>query len=107
MLVKKELLTIPVGEPPEGEWKGQEAVAVTISKLPRSGRVLSIDIFQREDRRLLCRFFSDAKAYIVFFPAGPYRNGIMPQIIRSMRRIVLFKQSTGKKDGRRRCRGKR
>ena len=74
MLVKKELLTIPVGEPPEGEWKGQEAVAVTISKLPRSGRVLSIDIFQREDRRLLCRFFSDAKAYIVFFPAGPYRE---------------------------------
>lgn len=74
MLVKKELLSIPVGEPPEGEWKEQVASAVTISKLPRSGRILSIDIFQREDRRLLCRFFTDAKAYIVFFPAGPYQK---------------------------------
>ena len=54
MLVKKELLTIPVREPPEGKWKEQKVAAVTISKLPRSGRVLSIDIFQREDRRLLC-----------------------------------------------------
>lgn len=72
-MVKKELLSIPVGDPPEGEWK-EQAAAVTISKLPRSGRILSIDVFQKEGRRLLCRFFSDAKAYIIFFPAGPYRE---------------------------------
>ncbi len=74
MLVKKELLSIPVGEPPEGEWKEQEASVVAISRLPRSGRILSIDIFRREERRLFCRFFTDAKAYIVFFPAGPHQK---------------------------------
>ena len=57
MLVKKELLTIPVREPPEGKWKEQKVAAVTISKLPRSGRVLSVTLPVLQRRKSIYYLF--------------------------------------------------
>lgn len=68
MLVKKELSTLqPLPIPKIKRPKTQEkcyVVAVDIVQLPRSGEVMVADFYERGDKTLKMRFFSDAKNFI-------------------------------------------
>lgn len=68
MLVKKELLTLPLLPIPKiKQPKSQNRrfiVAADIVKLPRSGEILVADFYERASKTLKTRFFSDAKNFI-------------------------------------------
>ena len=70
MLVKKELAEIPLLKFPrinkeELRQRGY-AAAAGVRELKRSGRVLTVDIFDAGTRALKLRFFSDGTGYIVW-----------------------------------------
>jgi len=68
MLVKKELLTLPLLPIPKIKQPRSQTrrfiVAVDIVKLPRSGEILVADFYERAGKTLKMRFFSDAKNFI-------------------------------------------
>lgn len=68
MLIKKELLTVPLLPMPKvpksekcGYYYTDNAAVV---ELPRSGQILFVDIYRVRDKALICRFCSDGKNYI-------------------------------------------
>lgn len=74
MLVKKELLTIPVLPKPKGKWANRYMPAAQIVKLPKSGRILAVDYYCKKD--LFARFFCDGKNYAVYSAEkGVWKNG--------------------------------
>ncbi len=64
MLVKKELMTVPIQSCPKEFRKQNYFAAAQIATLPKSGRILTVDFFQKGS--LLSRFYSDGKNYIVW-----------------------------------------
>lgn len=74
MLIKKELLSIPLRPKPDGKWKQTYIPAAQIVELPRSGRILAVDYYTRKD--LFARFFCDGRNYSVFdAKKGVWRKG--------------------------------
>ena len=64
MLYKKELADIPVGKIPEIDAAGREFVATAqVVELKRSGMILVVDFFNKKEKRLSYRFFTDGKNY--------------------------------------------
>lgn len=68
MLVKKELLTVPVlpAFKPKGKTSKECTAAAQIVDLPKSGRILAVDYYRKKD--LISRFFCDKKNFTVFEP---------------------------------------
>lgn len=64
MLVKKELMTVPIQSCPKEFRKQNYFAAAQIATLPKSGRILTVDFFQKG--KLLSRFYCDGKNYIVW-----------------------------------------
>ncbi len=64
MLVKKELMTVPIQSCPKEFRKQNYFAAAQIATLPKSGGILTVDFFQKGN--LLSRFYSDGKNYIVW-----------------------------------------
>lgn len=68
MLIKKELLTVPllpmlkVPKSEKRDYYYTDSAAVL--ELPRSGRILFVDIYRIRDKVLICRFCSDGKNYL-------------------------------------------
>lgn len=77
MLVKKELLTMPVCTyPAVKEKKGRHydyAAGASQVRFPNSGKILCADLFK--DGKLVLRFFSDGKSYIGYNPDDQSWNG--------------------------------
>jgi len=68
MLVKKELLSVPIGDCPRCKSGTDFAVTAQVANLPRSGEVLVADFFEK--KQIHARFFYDRKNYTVFFAAS-------------------------------------
>ena len=69
MLVKKELLSVPVLPAPalpkkKGVRQSDYIPAAQIVELPKSGKILAVDYYHQE--ALFCRFFCDGKNSIVY-----------------------------------------
>lgn len=68
MLIKKELLTVPllpINKVPKTEKRNYYYTdSAAIVDLPRSGRILLVDIYRIRDEALICRFCSDGKNYL-------------------------------------------
>lgn len=68
MLIKKELLTVPLlpmPQVPKSENRGYYYTdTAAVVDLPRSGQILFVDIYRVRDEVLICRFCSDGKNYI-------------------------------------------
>lgn len=68
MLIKKELLTVPllpIRKVPKEEKCGYYYTdSAAVVELPRSGRILFVDIYRVRDKTLICRFCSDGKNYL-------------------------------------------
>lgn len=68
MLIKKELLTVPLlpmlSVPKSKKRSYYYTDSVAVVELPRSGRILIVDIFRVRDKVLICRFCSDGKNYL-------------------------------------------
>ena len=67
MLVKKELLSVPVLPAPalpkkRGSRQCDYIPAAQIVELPRSGKILAVDYYNQKS--LFCRFFCDKEKYI-------------------------------------------
>lgn len=74
MLVKKELLTIPVLPKPKGKWANRYVPAAQIVELPKSGRILAVDYYR--EKELFARFFCDGTNYTVYSAEKSiWRNG--------------------------------
>jgi DNA-directed RNA polymerase subunit RPC12/RpoP len=72
MLIKKELSTIPIQPAPKLKGKSQAEVyvaAASVAELPKSGKILAVDIYTKKDRSLVVRFFADGKNYTTFHSA--------------------------------------
>lgn len=63
MLYKKELSAIPIGEMPEIKTTYGHIATAQVVELKRSGRILVVDFFKREDKSLASRFCTDGKNY--------------------------------------------
>ena len=63
MLVKKILETLPLTPGPKPPKKVEFTAGAAVHDLPRCGKVLAADVYNRK-RQLLYRFFSDGKNYI-------------------------------------------
>lgn len=69
MLIKKEVSTIPIQPAPKIKGKRKDEVYVAAASavdLPRSGKVLAVDIYSKKDSTLVARFFADGNNYIVY-----------------------------------------
>lgn len=66
MLVKKELLSVPTLPAPRGKWQDKYIPAAQIVELPKSGRILAVDYYDKKE--LHARFFCDGKNYAVYSP---------------------------------------
>lgn len=77
MLIKKELLEIPILPVPIIPERNPDAylTAVDIINLQRSGAVMVADIFYGHNDNLKCRFFSDGKIYLVYWPGETWGKG--------------------------------
>ena len=69
MLVKKELLSIPILPMPalpkkKGVRQSDYIPAAQIVELPKSGKILAVDYYHQ--KALFCRFFCDGKNSIVY-----------------------------------------
>ncbi|GAB6172015.1 hypothetical protein JCM15765_14930 [Paradesulfitobacterium aromaticivorans] len=68
MLYKKELEQIPIqnypGLPPKEKKSDKYVASIQVLNLERSGKILFIDIFLREDKNLKLRFVSDGKSFL-------------------------------------------
>ena len=66
MLVKKELISVPVLPMPvvKGQNSKRYIPAAQIVKLPKSGRILAVDYYTKDS--LFCRFFCDGQNSIVW-----------------------------------------
>lgn len=70
MLIKKELEKIAVQRCPDfpfakGKREAIYCAAIKIAKLPRGGRILVIDVFEKVSSHLRMRFFSDGINFII------------------------------------------
>ena len=66
MLVKKELLSVPTLPAPKGKWQDKYIPTAQIVELPKSGRILAVDYYDKKE--LHARFFCDGKNYAVYSP---------------------------------------
>lgn len=66
MLVKKELLSVPTLPAPKGKCQDKYIPAAQIVELPKSGRILAVDYYDKKE--LHARFFCDGKNYAVYSP---------------------------------------
>lgn len=66
MLVKKELLSVSTLPAPKGKWQDKYIPAAQIVELPKSGRILAVDYYDKKE--LHARFFCDGKNYAVYSP---------------------------------------
>ena len=66
MLVKKEMLSVPTLPAPKGKWQDKYIPAAQIVELPKSGRILAVDYYDKKE--LHARFFCDGKNYAVYSP---------------------------------------
>ena len=66
MLVKKELLSVSTLPAPKGKWQDKYIPAAQIVELPKSGRILAVDYYDKKE--LHARFFCDGKNYVVYSP---------------------------------------
>ena len=68
MLIKKELLTVPLlpfRKVPKNEKRRYYYTdSAAVVNLPRSGQILFVDIYRIRDKVLICRFCSDGKNYL-------------------------------------------
>lgn len=77
MLVKKELMTVPVlPVSVEADGKADYLIAVELVELPRSGWVLAADLTETKSGALACRFFSDGTNFytVVGWPDGDWEK---------------------------------
>lgn len=78
MLIKKELISVPVLPMPvlKGQsWKDY-IPAAQIVELPKSGRILAVDCYTKAKGNLFCRFFCDGQNSIVWdVGKGKWRGG--------------------------------